>query len=57
MITIAWAREDWAERVSTQAKQMRIIAAAANDSGMRDELLAHACSLETQADQILRRAS
>jgi hypothetical protein len=54
-MTIEWAREDWAARVNKQARQMRIIAAAANDDIMRRELVGYAVRLEAQVAQIRGR--
>jgi hypothetical protein len=53
MVTITKAaRRDWAARISRQAEQMLMIAAAASNDGMRAELLEYASRLEAHADQI-----
>jgi hypothetical protein len=57
MVTITKAaRRDWAARVNRQAEQMMMIAAAANNDGMRAELLEYASRLEAHAEEIAAAA-
>jgi hypothetical protein len=52
IINTVMARAEWAARVSKQAEQMLIIAAATNDDEMRDELLGFAERLSVHASEI-----
>jgi hypothetical protein len=52
IINTVMAPAEWAARVSKQAEQMLIIAAATNDDEMRDELLDFAERLTVHASEI-----
>jgi hypothetical protein len=52
IINARTARDEWANRVTRQSRELLIIAGATNDDNMRNELLGYAQRLDEHAAKI-----